>query len=592
MEVATRNLRLAASTTKLTRSDSKGKTIRPVRRQYVRRVIHSRTTTSWSTSVKRQVDKTRNPSLTNIAQWYLDSRHPSEGPGGLVYAVPVIPPRQTPDSVAEAIKATLDVLKSGPKIELESSDAIWETSDDLLALWDTPLDSPSPPTHHQELQTSTGPLLDFSSFTEPNQSSSQQDVPVYCSSPIDVPNPKDVPVVESSSAPVDDLLISTSPGPATLLAPLLPASTNWEFDPCPDHLSLAPDRRYPLFRKGQQQTAVPLRRKAGSRELKSHLVTPPSKANSLRRTPTCLRVGSKVVGTTMARKRVGQDSLRIPPISRTKMENLPQLLQSTVTRTTLTPGPVTARKRAVQDSLKLRIPSGVKMEDLPPSLQPADTRPGLGTVPDVERDSRITASDVVEDNLKPQLCPLDQDLGEFAFDFPSVVSRGSSRAHRDKTRPRSTTQSTSTSRSSSAARESSLSASTNRPLPPLPLATDHTPPAPHRTSANLGVSNATLKALLSAEDASNNLIKTVEGSIGKSRLSKRSSAIVRDFSEFTHKAFFHPDEEPRSQSDGTLWPSAPSQYRGADMSGEKARSSSVGALAIRKRKGMGIVFAD
>jgi hypothetical protein len=255
----------------------------------------------------------------------------------------------------------------------------------------------------------------------------------------------------------------------------------------------------------------------------------------------------------------------------------------------------------------------------------------------VEMDFLIHAIDVVKDSFKFQLDPLEPNLGDFFCDFSSAFSDGCPRSHWEDIQSkksskgqhrssksesfsseRASTSATSTkslatsSRSSTETNDSSRRVGTGRlssavdgssrpeysqrPLPPLPLAPESTLPARQSTPANLGVSNATVKALIAAEAASNSSTKGKEERFAKPRLSKHSAAVVQGFSQFTHRTFFDtPDivsQQVRSQSDGTLWPQAPSQTRRAEPFREKARAITVASIEIRKEKGKGIVFAD
>ncbi len=107
------------------------------------------------------------------------------------------------------------------------------------------------------------------------------------------------------------------------------------------------------------------------------------------------------------------------------------------------------------------------------------------------------------------------------------------------------------------------------------------------------MSNATLKALLATEDDGNHTKKEMEERTATKRLSERSAAVIQGFRDFTHRSFFPPPEEMRSQSDGTLWPQAPAQNRIAALAaGVQKRAASETSLALRKKKGRGIIFSD
>jgi hypothetical protein len=588
------NLKLARLPNMTHRADTKRRAIRPVRRTAVR-VTWPRPVSRLRAKLRRLDGKPRNPSLTNLAQWYLDSRCPSEGPLGFLYAVPELPVSHSAESVIEALDATIVALRSERR-----STAGWDSPDKLRALFDPSLAPARPPSASQDLSAFTVPLIDLPEFPESNRKSPEAD-PESRGSPIDVAVTSSLPAVDSDSnfAAVDDLLLGPAPGPVTNLAPLLPTPAEREFGPRPDHLSLSPEGRHPAVGRKRRHTQPQIRRKAGKRDLKSRAATLPELGlNPPQRAPTCLRVGSAIAG------------------------------------------PVTMRKPLAQDSLKIRVPREVKKDNLPPSLQSGEKHSGPSPGPDAEVDCLITAIDVVKDNFKLQLDPIESELGKFSCDFSSAVSPGSSCTHFrdvqsrnvDEARTPSHSRSVSsdlvstsqtystpksvpshgssekqdslhhvkTTRSPSYADERSSDPYSNRPLPPLPLAPNPILPANHRTSANLVLSNATLRALLNAEDASNNSEMEMRAQLAKTRLSKRSAAIVRDFSDFTHRSFFPPQSPPpptpphdiRSQSDGTLWPQAPSKTRVAELSHRQPRARSLGSLAIRKKKGRGMVFAD
>ncbi len=578
MDSRRKNPKPTTSLNKVSRSESRRKTIRPATR-WTGRVILPQAVSRLRVNLRRQAGRAKKPSLTNIAQRLIDSRSPSQGPNGLIYAVLEIPPLQTADSVVAALNATVTALKQKPEPGPESPAAAWDNADDLLPLFDRPPTPATPPAPSQDTSTFTGPLLDLPPFPDSNGSPTQAAVPVFRGSLIDAPDLPEVPVAapyEAVSASVDDFPLAHSFGPATLWAPLLPAPTDLEFPPGAEHLSLVPGSRYPPFRTGRQQTQPHVTRNAGTRDLRSRAATLPELAVvPPQRTPTCLRVGSPIAG------------------------------------------PATAKQPLAQDSLKLRIPQKVKKEDLPRPLHPGHTTSGFSPGLSTEMDCLLSAVDEVKKDFNHELAPLDPDLGNFPCQFPSVVSREPSRIRRndtqskksDKGKPPSpgsgfvsndlastpqtfNTQTTPTSRSSFETDRSSRSSYATRTLPPVPLAPEPMSQCRHRTSSNFAVSNATLKALLAAEDASNNTAKERAEGFATSRLTKRSAVVVQEFSDFTHRSFFHPPQDSRSRSDGTLWPSSPSQDRAAASSCGKARSKSVDSLTVRKKKGRGIVFAE
>ena len=582
---------LTATLNRATRADFRRRAIRPARRG-VCRVSWPRAASRLQADLRRQGLKCRNPSLTNIAQWYLDRRFSPEGPTGLVYAVPELPPSHSADSVVAVLDAAVAALRPGRS--KPTSSPVWDTPDDPWAILDPPLTAPTL-TALQDTSTVSDSLLDLPAF--PDQGHSPEAASAFQGSLIDIPDLPEVPVVKSSSTSVDELLLSPCPDPASLSAPLLPASLDRESDPCPNHLSPVPDIRGPLFRNERLQSEPQVRRKAGARDLKSRAVTLPQIAViPPEPTPTSLQIGSPIVGPSMAPKALSRDSL------------------------------------------KLHIPSVVNPDGLPPSLKSRGTSSGLSPGPDAEIDCLISAVDVVKENFRTRLDPLEPDLGRFSCDVSSAVWRGSSRSRQrasqgnkssngitpssqsrpfpsdmaSTSQPSPTTTTTTkppaapshssikkndsmrdkgTEQGSSQTDESLRRALTMRPLPPLPLAPEPMP-ARHHELENHPVSNATLKALLSAEDASNQSAQRRQERLAHVRLSKRSADAVQDFSEFTHRSFFHSPQEVRSQSDGTLWPQAPSQTRAADPSCGQPRAASQSDLERRKRKGKGIVFVD
>lgn len=553
------------------RSGTHRRTNRPVRRracQVTYRVTWPRAYSRSHTSFRRRESGRKNPSLTNTAQWYLDKRYPTEGPPGLIYALPELPPSHTADEVVEVLDAAVASL--APARPQPTSPAAWNCPNDFWNLRDHPLTVAPPPSLPHDKSTSTGPLLDLPAFPDSNQSRSPQALSLSGRSLVDTKDLPNIPIVKASSLSVDDLHFSPSPGPATFVAPLVPAPTTWEFEPGLDHLSLAPQSQSPPLRNERLQSQSQVRRKVGTIDLESRAATLPRlRVIPPQRAPACLQVGSPIAG------------------------------------------PVMPRKPLAQDSLKLRIPKDRKKADIPQPLQAKDEGSGLSPGPDVEIDCLITAVDVVKESFNRQLDPLEPDLGDFSCDFSSVGSRDSSRTRRGQNQCKGSNTSNSGSsssdlsspsqtstastyfspRSSPKKNDSARHANSTRPLPPLPLA-----PEPMRARqgdlAKTAVSNATLKALLAAEDIANNSAHGTGGRFATSGLSRRSAAVVQDFSDFAHRSFFHPAQDVRSRSDGTLWPQAPSRTRVPGLSGGEVRSASLTSLAMRKKKGRGMVFAD
>jgi hypothetical protein len=572
-------------------------------------------------NLRRVLRSLGNPSLANLAQLYLDSRYPSEGPRGLIYTVQDIPPSHTPESVVKVLDAAVAVL--GSEMSVPTSPAVWDGPNDLIALFAPSLTSSTPQLAPQDTSNSLIPLVGVPAFPQPHQSGSPEAVPVFHGHLIDVPELAAVPARKQSSMSIDDLLLTPHPGQATLLAPLIPATTDKEFEPGPDHLSLVPDSKFPPFRKERRQSQTQVKRMAGTRDLKSRAATVPNlpMAGS-QLTPTCLQIGGPTTGPGMAQKSLNQDSLKICNPSGVNIDDLPRPLQARHSSV-----PAKPKKRLVQDSLKVRNARALQKEDIPWPLQTrANKSSDLGPGPDLEMDNLIHAIDVVKDSFKFQLDPLEPNLGDFSCDFSSVISGGSPRSHWEdiqskkssKEQSHTSTSATSTTllatssrssiklndvsrkvgtgRRSSAMDGSSRPAYSQRPLPQLPLAPERKLPARQRTPANLGLSNATVKALIAAGVASNISTRGHEERLAKPRLSKHSAAVVNGFSEFAHRTFFDtPHSVPqqvRSQSDGTLWPQAPSQNRRVDPFREKPRAVTVDSIRIRKEKGKGIVFVD
>ncbi len=312
-----------------------------------------------------------------------------------------------------------------------------------------------------------------------------------------------------------------------------------------------------------------------SRKGKARTATQPQlSGKSPQRTPTCLQVGSPITG------------------------------------------PITTRKTFAKDSLKIHNPKDRSEKNLPKSLQTKGSGSALGPGPEMEKKCITTAAAFRKDGLNPQLESFDSDLGKFTCEFPPISSSDSSRDRRGVLQGEKSAESTilpsksgssssnlvcisqtSTaptncfSHSSTKKQGNARHTDTTKDLQPLP------PPAGRMKSGNadsrnVTMSNATLKALVAAEDDVNHTKKEKEERIASKRLSERSAAAVQGFRDFTHHSFFPPPEEVRSQSDGTLWPQAPAQNRVADLAAVQKRAASEISLALRKKKGRGMIFAD
>ncbi|KAF7506156.1 hypothetical protein GJ744_012220 [Endocarpon pusillum] len=263
------------------------------------------------------------------------------------------------------------------------------------------------------------------------------------------------------------------------------------------------------------------------------------------------------------RRKVGMGDLKaraatLPQLSVNPPQHTPTCLRVGSPMT----GPAMTRKPLAKDSLKIRMPKDRNKENLPRLLQARDNGSALHPGPDVGKKCVITAAGTVKDECNAQLAPLDSDLGNFICDFPPIGSHGSSRHN-----------------------------STTKDVQAISNASDPMK-AGHSDLENIAMSNATLKALLATEGDANHSKKEMEERIASKRVSDHSAAVIQGFRDFTHRSFFPSPEDVRSQSDGTLWPQAPSQNRAADLSGVQARAASETSLAIRKQKGRGIIFTD
>ncbi|ERF76231.1 hypothetical protein EPUS_04308 [Endocarpon pusillum Z07020] len=521
---------------------------------------------------RRREGGRKKPSITNIAQWYLDRRYPSQGPTGLVYALQELPPSHSAQSVVDALNAALAALELEPS--KTESYAVWDNPEELWGPHNTQICSSTLSTGLENTSTTTAPLLGLSTFPNTDASRPSQGKALFHESIVETKHLPQLPIFESGSATADDFLPSHPACPPNPFAPVFPVSTDLDVEPGLDHLSSVADSRYPPFRNDRTQSQPQVRRKVGMSDLKARAATLPQlSVNPPQRTPTCLRVGSPITG------------------------------------------PVMTRKPLAKDSLKIRMPKDRNKENLPRSLQATDNGSALNPGPDAGK-CVITAADAVKDECKSQLEPLDSDLGSFTCDFPPIGSRGPSRARSGVVRGGkfkestvfpwetgcSSSDSASTSQTSIAQTNcyscsstkkhgSSRHVGTTKDVSPLSNPSEPMKAA-HGDLENVAMSNATLKALLATEGDANHSRKEMEERIASKRLSEHSAAVIQGFRDFTHRSFFPSPEDVRSQSDGTLWPRAPSQNRAADLSGVQARAASETSLAIRKQKGRGIIFTD
>ena len=567
---------ISSDTKATTRSGVERRTTKSVRRR-ARRVPccipWPRAYTGSVAVPRRREGGRKNPSITNTAQWYLDKRYPSEGPTGLVYALQKLPPSHSAESVVDALNAAVAALE--PEQSDAESPAIWDNPEELWVTHNAQICPSTLSTATENTSTTASPLLDLSTFPNTDASRLSQAKALFGESTVETKHLSQLQTCESGSATADNFLSSLPTSPPNLFAPILPVSTDLDVKSCPDQLSCVPDSRYPPFQNDRTQSQPQVRRKVRMEDLKARAATLPQlSVNPPQRTPTCLRVGSPITG------------------------------------------PVMTRKPLAKDSLKIRIPKNRNKESLPRSLQARDDGSALNPGPDVEKKCVITAADVVKDGFNSELEPLDSDLGNFTCDFSSINSRDPSRARRAvvqgkkskesttlpsksgssssdlaSTSQISITQTNCSSRSSIKKYGSSRHVDTTKDLPPLPNAFESMK-AGHRDLESVAMSNATLKALLAAECDASDSKKEMEERIASKRLSDRSAAVIQGFRDFTHRSFFPLPEDVRSQSDGTLWPQAPSQNRAADLSGVQKRAASEASLAIRKKKGRGIIFAD
>jgi hypothetical protein len=481
------------------------------------------------------------PSLTNLAQWYLRSRFTSSWPSGLVYAIPDLPPLHSLDSVVEALNTTVIALRTHPPEGSGPGDSsIGDVRDETLAILDPSHRPNQPSTVPETNSTSTGTLLGL----PPVPAASQTD---------------------SSSPPVHDLEIGVPLGPPTLLAPQVAASADPEFDPGPDHLSLVPNSPYPPFRNEHYETQPQIRRKRAVEDLKSRSVMP---------------VPLQPRRNTAARDFKSQSAPLPLPLPLPLLEvSSPQPAPNCLQVGSPLAGPSLTRNPFNENSLKLRIPHGRSKAEHPESLQSGHFKSDFSPGPVTEMACLINAIDVVKEDFKPELDSLESDLGRFSCRFSFLDRSGHSGTGKDSSR----------------VDEASLQAYVNRPLPHLPLA-PHSSPSSHRTSSNLGMCNATLKALISAQDASNNPNLVQPCHVSPLRLSQRSEDVIQDFATFTQRSFFRPLSLSLQLgipplSDGTGSPPVPVELRNrrTDIP-ERGEAASRMKTKVEEKKRWGRVF--
>jgi hypothetical protein len=453
------------------------------------RVTWPRAYSRPQSSCRRRESGRRSPSLTNIAQWYLDRRYPTEGPSGLMYALSELPPLHTAEEVVKVLDSTVASLVKEPERpqpmipaarphSMVQSLAPEERPQSMIpAVWNCPNDlwhvrhplTPLTRISHTPKNNSAAivPLIDPPPprYLDTRQGGSAQALLPSAAALLDTKPLPDLPIVRQSSLSLDNRLSSPSAQPATSTSPTLPSPPSFSPHPPSEfsiglaHLSIAAKPCYPPHRNPRLQSQPILRKKVGSSDIRTRAITLPQL--TLTRptpppTPTCLKIGR--------------------PLS----------------------GPGMPRKTLSKDSLKLHIPKYRNNEDTPPSLQPSSPKQepepktehtGLSPGPATEINCLITAVDVVKDSFEPaQLDPLEENLGHFSCDFPSSCSSSSSSSCLDQHHRHHV----------------STSAAVPNPLQPYPL-----PPRPtHLSSSNnpattTAISNATLTALLAAEDLVN-----------------------------------------------------------------------------------------
>lgn len=480
-------------------------------------------------------------SLTNLAQWYLDNRVGSAGSTGAEGLVYSVP-RLPPRHSAEAVAKALDLAVAALQSQSEEP-----------ALYRCFVTSPTPPAASEHSQAHSGPLTSHPNSRNPPNDHLPRPLPPLPMPLTDKSALLPVPAVRSTA--VADYH-ATCVDPANLHAPLLP-TTNQAARPGLRRPDIIPTTGYLRYEGERRQTAPQLRRKARMEDLKPRAASAPEL-----KIPTTLQIGVPI------------------------------------------PKPIMTRKATGQDSLKIRIPSGVKEEDIPPSLQHGGPRTSVSLGLDADADCRVRAVDVVKEDCELRADPVPPGLGKFPFERSS--SPPFSNPNTLPPRPR-------VSSPSSAKKKESLQrvgktaphvtemdkGSRDTSINRAPLM-----PARNGPPAKLALSNATLKALLSAEAAANQSrpAKQSAGSdaLAQNRLSTHSAAVVREFSQFTDRRFFNHSvpQEARSQSDGTVVGQRDTRHRAradaiaATSDGSQRRARSAGELELRKLKGRGVVFED
>lgn len=626
------DLNLGRSLRPMTRPDTRRWKVRSVPRRSSR-VIFPSELSRLSAILALGNSARRSASITNVAQWYLDRRLPSEGPKGLIYQVPKIPSSQTADSVVAVLDAAIDALETNPReppslaildgvYELaaerepreSSSHTSWFGVHELPAL---PSSSSTPAQRLAPLHTPllTNSLLDTPSLQEPVHIRLAQAAPILRGRLIDVPDlPEPTLGAKSGSPSADNLILAPVSVSATSPVPLLSTVPDWKLKPGTQHHSVAPDSQHARLTNERQQSHPQIGKKGGERDLKSRAATYPR--------PVPLQVGSPVAGPAARRNLSAQDSLKIRIPGGVKIEDLPQPLRIGDRSSSLNLG--------LDDEMS-SFPNrkSVNQEDLPGPLRAGDTRSRFSTAPDAKMNQLIGSVDVVRNCLQPRLDPLESDLGHFSCDLTSAASLGPSQSRqvnrqsplsnkgeqslksRSFSSGHSSTPTTSTSpppsrtsakkinssgqvEAGTALRPSAMDGQSQgysrRPLSPLPVApTRKLPPIPN-TAAKTSVSNATLKEILAAEEAADKPHQPTNP-----RLSKHSAAIVEEFAHFAHRSFFQQTVQTgnvRSQTDGAFWPTAPSRPRKPLSPLPNRRAVTVDSLAVRKLKGRGVVFDE
>ena len=458
---------------------------------------------------RRRESGRRNPSLTNIAQWYLDRRYPAEGPSGLIYALSELPPLHNADEVVKALDSTVASLgkeseRLQPMIPAERPQSIVSAErpqsmvESLLpeerpqsiipVVWNCPNDlwhvrhPPTPLTrisHPPKYNAAaTAPSIAPPGHLDTKQRGSAQAVLASASALLNTKPLPNIPIVKQSSLSLDNRLSSPSAHLTTSAAPPVPSPS---FPPHPPsefaigfaHSSLAAKshhhHHHPPHRNPRAHSHPILRKAVGSSDRRTRAttlpqltLTPPTRPQ----TPACLKIGRPLTGPAMPRK----------PLSK--------------------------------DSLKLHIPKDRNNEDTPLSLQPNSPKQkpereptGLSPGPATEINCLITAVDVVKDSFEPQLDPLEENLGHFSCDFSCSSFSCMEQHHRHPHQHASTSPPIEPDFNNNT--HTHAAAVPNQlhpyPLPPRPT---H-PTASNNPATTTAISNATLTALLAAEDLSN-----------------------------------------------------------------------------------------